>query len=306
MMDLATFLLASALTYSVPIILAGIGCQVSLAAGDLNIGLEGMILGGAFTAVATTYFLGSPAFGVLGAVIVGAVLGAVFGWLIVILKGNVFIVGITYNLLLAALTVLLLGLVFGVRGSFSNPDLTGIGSPPLGMLRDLPIIGPALADQTWLAYFAFVVVGGAAYLLRSTPVGLRIRAMGENPEAVRTAGINVERLRLNIQIGCGVLCGLAGAQLALGSLTLFSAGMSAGRGFVALAIVLLVGQRPWFLALAAVLFGIADGIGIKLQTADIPPQLPQMLPYLITLVTLCIISARRQQRNRTEFGRPSH
>ena len=97
-----------------------------------------------------------------------------------------------------------------------------------------------------------------------------------------------------------MLCGLAGAQLALGALTLFSAGMSAGRGFVALAIVILVGQRPWMLVFAALLFGITDGIGIKLQQADMPAQFPQMLPYVVTLLALCIVSMRRWYATRRD------
>jgi simple sugar transport system permease protein len=130
-------------------------------------------------------------------------------------------------------------------------------------------------------------------VLRSTPLGLRLRALGDNPDAVRSAGLDVVRMRLGVQVVCGMLCGLAGAQLALGSLTLFSAGMSAGRGFVALAIVILVGQRPWMLVLAALLFGVTDGVGIKLQQADLPAQIPQMLPYVVTLLALCIVSTRR-------------
>lgn len=294
--DLAVFILGAALAYAVPIVYAGIGGQISLTAGDLNISLEGEMLGGAFVAVVAGYFLGSPWLGIGAAIFAGALIGLVFGIFIVTLKGNVFLVGITYNFLLAALTVLLLELIFGVRGSFSSPDLRGIPTVPIGPLAEIPLLGPLLSTQTLLAWLVIPVVAGWAYVLHSTPLGLRLRALGDNSEAVRSAGLNVDRLRLGVQVVCGALCGLAGAQLALGALTLFSAGMSAGRGFVALAIVLLVGQRPWMLVLAAVLFGIADGIGIKLQQADMPAQIPQMLPYAVTLLALCLVSARRLMR----------
>jgi ABC-type uncharacterized transport system permease subunit len=293
-MDLALFILGAALAYAVPIIYAGIGGQISLTAGDLNIALEGEMLAGAFVAVVATYFLGSPALGVAAAMLCGAVLGLVFGLLIVQLKGDVFLVGITYNFLLAALTVLLLGMIFGVRGSFSSPDLLGIPKVPIGPFAEIPLIGPMLSSQTYLAWLVVPVVACWAYVRRATPLGLRLRALGDNPAAVRSAGLSVDGMRLGVQIVCGMLCGLAGAQLALGALTLFSAGMSAGRGFVALAIVLLVGQRAWMLALAAVLFGIVDGIGIKLQQADVPAQIPQMLPYAVTLLALITVSARRR------------
>jgi simple sugar transport system permease protein len=296
MIDLTIFILASAIAYAVPIVYAGLGGQISLTAGDLNISLEGLMLGGAFAAVAGSFLLGSPWLGVLAALIAGAVLGGLFGLLIVILRGDVFLVGIAYNVLLAALTVFLLGALFGVRGSFSSPDLLGIPTVPVGPLAQLPLLGPLLSGQTWLAWLALVAVLAWAYVLRRTRLGLRIRAMGENPDALRSAGLSVNGLRLGVQVVCGMLCGLAGAQLALGSLTLFSAGMSAGRGFIALAIVLLVGQRPWILLLAAILFGVTDGIGIKLQQADIPSQLPQMLPYLATLVSLFLVALRQRLR----------
>ncbi len=296
MMDLIVFITSAALAYAIPIVYAGIGGQISLASGDLNIALEGEMLFGAFVAVAATYFLGSPWLGILCAVIVGAALGLLFGILIVSLKGNVFLVGITYNFLLAALTVLLLGMIFGVRGSFSSPDLIGIPKLPLGTFGDIPFLGSVLSSQTYVAWFLIPVVFLWSYVLRSTPLGLRIRALGDNQEAVRSAGLNVDRMRLGVQIVCGMLCGIAGAQLALGALTLFSAGMSAGRGFVALAIVILVGQRPWMLVLAAFAFGITDGIGIKLQQADVPAQFPQMLPYAVTLLALILVALRGHLR----------
>lgn len=292
-MDVTVFILAAAIAYAVPIIYAGLGGQISLTAGDLNIALEGEILAGAFVAVLVTYLLGSPWLGIAGAMLVGGLLGLFFGFMIVTLRGDVFLVGITYNFLLAALTVLLLGVIFGVRGSFSSPDLVGIPTVPIGPLADVPILGPALSRQTWLAWLLIPLVFAWGYVLRSTPLGLRLRALGDNADAVRSAGLDVNRMRLGVQVVCGMLCGMAGAQLALGALTLFSAGMSAGRGFVALAIVILVGQRPWMLVLAALLFGVADGVGIKLQQIDMPAQFPQMLPYIVTLAALCIVSARR-------------
>ena len=299
-MDLTVFILAAAIAYAIPIVYAGLGGQISLTAGDLNIALEGEMLAGAFVAVLATYMLGSPWLGIAAALLAGAVLGLLFGVMIVVLKGDVFLVGITYNFLLAALTVLLLGVIFGVRGSFSHPELLGIPTVPIGPLAEIPLLGDVLAGQTWLAWLVVPLVLGWAYVLRSTRIGLRLRALGDNAQAVRSAGLDVARMRLCVQVVCGMLCGLAGAQLALGSLTLFSAGMSAGRGFVALAIVILVGQRPWMLVLAALLFGIADGVGIKLQQADMPAQFPQMLPYVVTLLALCIVSARRWYAARRE------
>lgn len=292
-MDIAVFVISAAIVYAIPIVYAGLGGQISLTAGDLNIALEGEMLAGAFVAVLVTYMFGSPWIGIAGALLAGGGLGLLFGFMIVTLKGNVFLVGITYNFLLAALTLLLLGVIFGVRGSFSSPDLIGIPTVPIGPLAGLPLLGPVLSSQTWLAWLLVPLVVAWGYVLRSTPLGLRLRALGDNPDAVRSAGLDVVRMRLGVQVVCGMLCGLAGAQLALGSLTLFSAGMSAGRGFVALAIVILVGQRPWMLVLAALLFGVTDGVGIKLQQADLPAQIPQMLPYVVTLLALCIVSTRR-------------
>jgi simple sugar transport system permease protein len=302
-MDLLTFILSASVAYAIPIIYAGIGGQISLTAGDLNISLEGEMLGGAFVEVAATYFLGSPWLGILAATGAGALLGLFFGVMIVSFRGNVFLVGITFNFLLASLTVLLLGIIFGTRGSFSSPDLIGIPTVPVGMLGSIPVLGPVLASQSYLALLVLPVLLIWAYTLRSTTLGLRLRALGDNPDAIRSAGLDVNRMRLCVQVVCGMLCGLAGAQLALGALTMFSSGMSAGRGFVALAIVLLVWQRPWMLALTALAFGATDGIGIKLQQFEMPGQFPQMLPYAVTLAALIIVSVRRR---RLAAGRGTH
>lgn len=299
-MDLAVFILAAAIAYAVPIIYAGLGGQISLTAGDLNIALEGEMLAGAFVAVLVTYMLGSPWLGIAAAIFVCGVLGLLFGIMIVTLKGDVFLVGITYNFLLGALTVLLLSIIFHVRGSFSSPELIGIPTMPVGPLARVPLLGPALSGQTYIVWLVVPMVLAWDYVLHSTPLGLRLRALGDNADAVRSAGLNVARMRLGVQVICGMLCGLAGAQLALGALTLFSAGMSAGRGFVALAIVILVGQRPWMLVVAALLFGVADSVGIKLQQADMPAQIPQMLPYAVTLLALCAVSARRWRAARRD------
>lgn len=296
-MDVTLFVITSALTLSVPIILAALGGMWSLTVGDLNIGLEGQMLIGAFMAVSVSYATGSTFAGVIAGCVAGILSGLLFGVLIVTFKGDVFIVGITTNILFGALTVMLLGLLFGVKGSFSDPSLEPIARLPLGPIADIPVVGEILGAQSVMFAVMLMLVIASWYVMRFTTLGLRLRVAGEKPEALLTAGIRVPRIRLVVQLVTGLLCGLAGAELAMGSLTLFANDMTAGRGFVALAIVLIVGSRPVLLAVATLGYGILASIGLELAQTGFPPQIPQMLPYLAAIVALVIIGIRRTRHN---------
>jgi general nucleoside transport system permease protein len=296
--DVAQFVITSALTLSVPIIFVALGGMWSLTVGELNIGLEGQMLIGAFISVTVAYATGSTLVGVVSGGIAGIVSGLLFGVLVVYLKGDPFIVGITTNILFSALTVMLLGLLFRVKGSFSDPSLKSIARFPVGPIADVPIIGRILGDQSVMFGVMILAVAASWYVLRFTTLGLRLRIAGEKPEALLTAGIRVPRMRLVVQLVTGLLCGLGGAELAMGSLTLFSTDMTAGRGFVAIGIVIIVGSRPVILAVSTLGYGILASIGLDLQQTGFPPQIPQMLPYLAAIVAMVLIAVRRTRRNR--------
>ena len=192
----------------------------------------------------------------------------------------------------------LLRLIFGVKGSFSDPAIQALPTLRWPLLEQLPILGPVLSGHTVFVYVSWLLLAASWVLIYRTRWGIYLRAAGEHPEALETAGISVDRVRLLAQLACGVLCALAGAHLSLGQLTLFSEGMSAGRGFVALAAAIFGGANPLGLLGGAFLFGLAESVSVRLQHTEVAPQFPLMLPYVVTLVALYAVSYRRRLQTR--------
>lgn len=296
MADLLVNILNSSIRLTTPILLCGLGGLISLLTADLNIALEGMMLTGALFAVVGSYFLGGSLMGVVAGGLAGAALGYLFGLLVVRLKANPFIVGVTMNILCDGLTIFLLRLFFGVKGSFSDPSIQALPALRWETLEQVPVVGRVLSGHTLFVYVSWLLVIAAWVVIYRTRWGKYLRAAGEHPEALETAGISVARVRMYAQMACGVLCGLAGAHLALGYLTLFSEGMSAGRGFVGLAAVIFGGTNPVGLLGSSLLFGLAEGVSLRLQQSGVPPQFPLMLPYVVTLIALYVVARRRRVR----------
>lgn len=294
-MELIESIGSSTVRLTATILLAALGGQLSAATGDLDISLEGKMLVGAFAAIAGSFFLGSTAAGVASAILAAVAMALLMSLFIVPLKANVFAVGIILNIFAAGLTVFLLSTFFGVKGSFSDPNITRVPVVRIPWIESTPILGRILSGHNILVYVAIAAVPLVAYLLHRTKLGLYLRVAGQRPEALSTAGISVGRLRVLAQIGCGALCGLAGAHLALGHLALFSEGMSAGRGFLALAVVMFVGVRTLGVAGVALLFGFAEAVAIRGQGIGLPSQFPEMLPYVVTLIALIYVSLKRRR-----------
>lgn len=280
-----------------PLILAGLGGMVSLQTGDLNIALEGFMLIGAFFAILGSFFFESALIGLLFAVIAAVLYAALFALFVIQLKADVFVVGIAMNILAGGLTIFLLRLVFGVRGSFSSPQIQPLPSLELPWIENIPILGSLLSGESIFVYLAWVFVGLFWVLIYRTPLGFYLRAAGEHPLALETAGIQVDRVRWIASLICGAMCGLAGAHLSLGYLVLFAENMTAGRGFIALSAVIFGGANPLGMSLAALLFGFAEGLSLRIQNIGIPSQITLMLPYLVTLLAL-FVRALRSRRAR--------
>jgi simple sugar transport system permease protein len=286
--DLATALAASAVAMAIPLLYAALGELLSEKAGVVNIGLEGFLLLGAFTAFAVANASGSASAAIVATLLVGAVVGAGFAFLVVRCSANQIVVGTALNLFAAGATGVLYRATFGVTGSV----LTVRGSPhvALPLLHRIPIAGEALFHQTPLAYACLALVPACAFLLMRTRVGLRLRMAGENPRAAITQGVHVERVRTLAVIACGILSSAGGAYLALDYTHTFVEGMSAGRGFIALAIVI-VGRR-WASGIlgAAMLFGLAIALQFHFQALafEIPFQFFLILPYAATLALLAL------------------
>jgi simple sugar transport system permease protein len=290
-------LAASALRLSAPLLLAAMAGILSFKVGLINIALEGLMLIGAFVGVAVGAAAGSALVGVVAACVAAALVAAAFALFVTDLRANLIVAGLAINILAAGLTAYLLQALLNVRGIYAPDTLQAITAIDLPLLSALPVVGKALFSFSPLVYLSWIAVPLTWLFLYRTPTGKHIRAVGENQDAARTAGISVRKMQYLALILGGVLCGLAGATLSMADLGLFRENMVAGRGFIALAAVYFASGRPALTTLACLIFGTFSALQFRLQTTStIPTQFFQMLPYLIVVVMLALISFRKEWR----------
>ncbi len=300
-MDFATILqiLDSTVRLATPLLLACLAGLFSERSGIFDIGLEGKMLISAFFSAAFASITGSVWIGLLAGIASSMLLAGIHGLASITFRGNQLIAGVAINFLASGLTVLVAEDWFRQGGR--TPALSGgerfsvIEWPLADVLDGIPVVGPVYSElvsgHTILVYVALLAVVVSWYVLFRTRFGLRLRAVGENPAAVDTAGISVVRLRFIAVAICGFLCGLAGAYLATGLAAGFVKEMSAGRGFIALAALIFAKWRPWPALWACLLFGFLEAVGNRYQNIDIagfilPVQFMQALPYILTVVIL--------------------
>ena len=272
-------LLFSAIRLATPLILAALGGMFSERSGVINIALEGLMLAGAFTAASITYYAGSPWVGLSAAILAGAAIAAIHALACIRFKADQVVSGTAINILLTGIPAMLSGAFFLSSGS--TPQI-----PKEDLLPYTPmVVAFALVPSTW-------------YVLNRTPFGLRLRAVGENPEAADAAGVSENLMRYTAVLISGALAGIGGAYLSIGQSSLFTRNMSAGRGFIALAALIFGKWRPVQTMLACLLFGFTEALAIQLQGKhfnfpslglldwEIPTQFVQILPYVLTIVVL--------------------
>ena len=283
--QLAEFL-ATSLRLSVPIVFAALGGVLSERSGVFNIGLEGMMLAGAFGAAVGAYFTGTPFAGIAVGMLCGALGALILAYLSISLGVNQIVSGIAINMLMLGLTAFLSRIVF--QGQANTMTLDGFKPFEIPGLARIPVLGPVLFDQDLLVYAMYGLVALMLWMMYRSRWGLNIRAVGENPRAVDTAGISVPRLRYACVLGSGAIAGLGGCYLVLSQLFLFSEHMSAGKGFIALAAVILGRWNPLGALLACLLFGFFDALQLRLQFAnpEVPYQAFVMLPYAVSILAL--------------------
>jgi ABC-type uncharacterized transport system permease subunit len=286
--------LASTVAMATPILLAALGELLVERSGVLNIGIEGAMLAGAFLGLAAVYFSGSVALGLFAAAAAATTMNALLAVLVVNLAVNQVVAGTALDILALGLTGVLYRRLFGITGRAFT--VTPIAPLPLGPLARIPVIGTALFDQNMLVYGAFALVPIVGFVISRTRYGLWLRAAGERPEAAEALGLNVYRLRWQALLIAGVLTGLAGAYLTLVYVDTFVEGITAGRGFVALAVVIVGRWNAYGIAAASVLFGAAMGLQFELQASGLalPYQLFLALPYLLTLIVLALAGGQAQ------------
>jgi simple sugar transport system permease protein len=284
-------LFAATLRMATPIAYGALGGIFSERAGIVNIGLEGMMLTGAFTGVTVSYFIGNPWLGVLAAILVGGLLGLLHGVITVKFAGNQVVSGTGINIFALGFTAYMSQTIWGSRGA--SDTVQGLPYVSIPILKDVPYVGEVIGTHTPLVYLLLIVVLVSFIVIFKTPFGLRIRAVGERPEAADTAGIDVYRTKYICLIISGMLAGLGGAFLSLGQLNLFTLGMTGGRGFIALAAMIFGKWMPFGAFGASVMFGFADALQMRLQALGLlPPQIILMIPYVLTVVVLAGVIGR--------------
>lgn len=282
-----TFLAAS-VRMAVPILLAAIGEIFAERAGVLNISLEGEMLVGAFTAFVITYYTGSLFLGTVGGMVAGVLIALILAYICLIIHSDQIITGITLNIFALGLTSFWYRVIFGI--TTAPPNITVYSPITVPLLNKIPFIGPVLFQQNILVYLTIIIVIAANVILFKTSWGLKVRAAGEYPRAAETMGVNILKTRLIAIIICGALAGLGGTFLCLGILGRFVDNVTASRGFIALAIVIFGKWNPYKALGAALLFGAADALQLRLQAMglQIPYQFMLMLPYALTILALII------------------
>ena len=300
-MDLASVLsiLDATIRLSTPLLLACLAGLYSERAGLFDIGLEGKMLAAAFAAGAVAAITGSAWLGLLAGMAVSLSTALLQGVAAITLKGNQLIAGVAINMLAAGLTTFLGQTWFSQGGRTPALGEGGRFSPitlPFASgLAGVPILGPIYSDlisgHYLLVYIAFIMVAVTAYVLYRTRFGLRLRAVGENPKAVDTAGISVVKLRYQAVIITGLLCGLAGAYFSIAQGSGFGNNMTAGKGYIALAALIFAKWKPVPAMFTCLLFGFLDALQIRLQSAqlfgiEVPVQAIQALPYILTVILL--------------------
>ncbi len=301
MIDFVTLLqiLDSAIRLMTPLLLACLAGLYSERAGIFDIGLEGKMLMAAFTSASVAAVTGNAWLGLVAGISGAMVLSLIHGLASITFRGNQLISGVAINFLASGMTILLGERWFGLGGR--TPSLTEGGRfkeitlPFADSLRDVPLIGPIYAElisgHNILVYLAFACVPVTWWVLYRTRFGLRLRAVGENPAAVDTAGVSVARMRYLAVAICGVLCGIAGTYLATGLSAGFVKEMTAGRGYIALAALIFAKWRPWHALGATFLFGLFEAIANRYPNLDlgivtIPAGIMSVMPYILTVIIL--------------------
>lgn len=277
-------ILIASFSMSIPLVLAALGGVFSVRGGIMALGLESMMMTGAFTAALGSYIFQNAWIGVLCGILGGMFIGALHGVLCIRYKVNQVISGIGLNLLATAFTTLLMQMIWGTKGN--SPQVPSLGAGFSTAISQVPVIGGFLGQISILGYVSIGLCILGHILLFRTTYGLRLRVTGENPKVAASMGLPVRKLKYSGVLLCGALAGLGGAYLSIDHLNMYVRDMTAGRGYIAVVIAILARYKPSKVIFAALFFGFFDALQIYMQNNVIPTQIIQMLPYIATLLVL--------------------
>ncbi len=284
------------LRVTTPILFAAMGALISDKAGVINIALEGMMLIAALTGVIVSALAQSAGLGLLAAVIMGALVGMLLAYFALNLKTDVILAAIAINLIAMGGTVFVLFVVGGDKGISSSLPSLVLPKVTIPLINKIPVLGSILSGHNILTYGAFLSVYLMYIFIYKTPLGLRIRAVGENPHAADSVGISVKKVQYIALTLSGALAGFGGAYMSMGYVSWFSKNMTAGRGFIALAAEAMGGATPQGAMATSLLFGFFDALSNSLQSLRIPAEFVQMIPYLATVIGLVIYAASKTRQ----------
>lgn len=292
-MDFIQELLIATVRMTTPLLLVALGELYSERVGLVNIGLDGIMTFGAFVGFIAGFATGNPYLGLLAGALAGVSMNMIFAFCTITLAAEQIVYGMALNILAPAVSTFLYRMVFGIQSSLvQGPSLQNI---PIPFLSNIPIIGKALFDQTFVVYFLYIAVIATMVFFNKTKLGLNYKAVGEYPKAAESLGIKVFRLKYIGCIICGALAGIGGAFLTTGYINTCSEGIVSGRGFIALSAVIFGRWMPSGVLIATLLFGFTDALQLRLQilSPSTPYQLISMLPYVFTLVALAVFGIKK-------------
>lgn len=291
------------ISLATPLVFASMAALISNKAGVVNISIEGTMLISALVGAIFSTLLGSAILGIVFAVIAGVFMGYVFGFSTIKLKTNSILVGIALNILAAGLVVFIIYALTGNKSDYPSVALRPISIP---LLRDIPIIGEVFFNSlNLLVYIAIITVVLVSLFLRKTVLGIRIKAVGQNAKAVDSVGVSSEKIKIIALMIAGGLSGLGGAYMSIGFMSSFNTGMIAGRGFIGLAAEAIGAGIPVVTALFAVVFGLVNAFSLTAQTItgiNIPYELLNTLPYLVTIFGLVVFAVVKQKKSKKMKG----
>ena len=279
-----------------PILFATLAAAIAAKAGICNMALEGIMLFSALAGVVTSAWTQSAAVGLLAAILVGVLISALMAYVMLVLRSDITLTGFAVNALGSGCTVFLLYVICNDKGISSSLASKVLPKVNLPLIQDIPFVGKVLSGHNIMTYVAFLLIIVIYWLVNKTPLGLRIRAVGENPHAAESVGIKVTRIQLIAMLISGVLAGMAGAYMSMGYVSWFARDMMAGRGFIALAAQQLGQGTVVGSMLASLAFGAADSLANNLQALRLPSEFVQSIPYAVTIVGLVIYSASKKRR----------
>ncbi len=284
------------LRVSAPIMFAAIGCAIAQKAGSINMGMEGIMQVSALTGVLVSAFGGGVWLGLVCAVIMGTIWGLGVAYFSLKLRVDIILVGIAINSIGAGATVFAMYVFTGDRATTTSLQSGYLPQVEIPLIKDIPVIGQILSNHNVLTYVAYIAVAVIAFLLYKTRMGLRIRAVGENPDAASSVGVSVNKIKTIALAISGALGGFAGAYMSMAYLSFFSKGLTAGRGFIGLAACAMGNATPLGTMLTTMLFGFFYALSNFARTFNMPDQLVSMLPYVAVMIGLVIYSIIKRNK----------